>query len=143
MNIPVSILVALAVQQFCQLIKFFIYSIRDRRVSFHYMVSSGGMPSAHSAFVTALCVSIGVRSGIGSETFAVAAVLAFIVIHDAFRVRGALQSVIRIIKAEYTEKSHPAGALPETVGHNKAEIIAGIVIAAVITLPLSFVLKDL
>ncbi len=141
MNIPVSIIVALAVQQFCQIIKFIIYSVRDRRISFHYLTSSGGMPSAHSAFVTALCVSVGVRSGMGSETFAVAAVLAFIVIHDAFRVRGALQEVIHILKADHPENEHAAAALPETVGHNSREIVAGIIIALCIALPVSILLK--
>ncbi len=141
MNIPVSIIVALVVQQLCQIIKFVIYSIRDRRINFHYLTSSGGMPSAHSAFVTALCVSVGVRSGIGSEGFAVAAVLAFIVIHDAFRVRGALQDVIHILKADHPQEDHAAAKLPETVGHNSREIIAGIVIAVIITLPVSTLLK--
>ncbi|WP_319559449.1 divergent PAP2 family protein [Marispirochaeta sp.] len=137
MQIPVSLLIALGVQQLCQLIKFVAYSVRDRRINPRYFVSSGGMPSAHSAFVTALCVSVGVRGGFGSEVFSATLVLAFIVIHDAVRVRGALQQVILILKTNHPGQGNPAAGLPDTIGHDAAEIAAGIFLGILLALPLA------
>lgn len=92
-----SLLVAVGVQVLCQLFKFVVYSIRDHRVSPHYLVTAGGMPSAHSAFVTALTTAVGLRAGIDSEIFAVAFVFAAIVAYDAYRLRGHVQEHARWI----------------------------------------------
>lgn len=43
------------------------------------MLSSGGMPSSHSATVTALALSIGLEEGAGAPAFAIALVLACVV----------------------------------------------------------------
>lgn len=43
------------------------------------MVRSGGMPSSHSATVTALAVAIGLQEGTGGSEFSVALILAFVV----------------------------------------------------------------
>lgn len=43
------------------------------------MLDSGGMPSSHSATVTALAFSIGLHEGTGGSTFAIAVVLACVV----------------------------------------------------------------
>lgn len=43
------------------------------------MISSGGMPSSHSATVTALAVAIGLEEGAGAPAFAIAVVLACVV----------------------------------------------------------------
>lgn len=43
------------------------------------MIDSGGMPSSHSATVTALAVAIGLQEGTGAPDFAIAVVLACIV----------------------------------------------------------------
>lgn len=43
------------------------------------MIDSGGMPSSHSATVTALAVTIGLQEGTGGPAFAIAVVLACVV----------------------------------------------------------------
>jgi len=43
------------------------------------MLGSGGMPSSHSATVTALATAIGLQEGTGAPAFAVALVLACVV----------------------------------------------------------------
>lgn len=43
------------------------------------MVSSGGMPSSHSATVTALAAAVGLQEGTGGSAFAIAVVLACVV----------------------------------------------------------------
>ncbi|CAL5403427.1 unnamed protein product [Camellia sinensis] len=51
------------------------------------MIGSGGMPSSHSATVMALAVAIGLQEGTGGPTFAIAIVLACVVMYDASGVR--------------------------------------------------------
>ncbi len=124
---PVSLAVAVAVQVACQAFKVVLYSIRDRKLGLRYFLTAGGMPSAHSAFVSALCVSVGIASGFLSDLFAVSCVFSLIVIYDSFRLRGAVEKQARALNALLAR--HPeAGAarLSEMVGHTPAEIAVGI-----------------
>ena len=43
------------------------------------MLDSGGMPSSHSATVTALAVAIGLQEGTGSPAFAIVVIVACVV----------------------------------------------------------------
>jgi len=126
-DFPVTIAIAVAVQLACQLFKFAFYSARDRRLSFHYLVTAGGIPSAHSAFVTALSVSIGMRNGFASDLFAVAAVFSAIVIYDAFRLRGHVQNHAKVIN-RHVLASTDDEPLSEMVGHSPIEILIGMAI---------------
>lgn len=51
------------------------------------LTSTGGMPSSHSAAVTSVATAVGIETGFDSPTFAVAAMLAGIVMYDASHVR--------------------------------------------------------
>jgi len=130
-DLPLSITLisAVVVQAACQIFKVVVYSIRDRRLKLSYLVSAGGMPSAHSAFVTALTVSVGMWSGFGSDLFAVSVVFSLIVIYDALRLRGAVEHHARVLNTLLAK--HPdvkTAALNEMVGHTLGEIVAGIII---------------
>jgi acid phosphatase family membrane protein YuiD len=123
----VSLATAVLAQVACQAFKVLLYSIREKRLNLRYFLSAGGMPSAHSAFVTALAVSIGLRSGFDAELFAVACVFSAIVIYDAYRLRGTVERHARALKALLSK--HPevsAGGLTDMVGHTPVEIAAGI-----------------
>jgi acid phosphatase family membrane protein YuiD len=124
---PQVLLTAVGVQVFCQLFKLAYYSVRDRRFNPGYLVTAGGIPSAHSAFVTALTVAIGLRNGFASDTFALAFVFSAIVIYDAFRLRGHVQRHAEVINQLVLQ---PAGEEPvsEMVGHSPAEIVAGVLL---------------
>lgn len=52
---------------------------KERRWDSKRMIDSGGMPSSHSATVTALAVTIGLQDGVGGPAFAIAVVLACVV----------------------------------------------------------------
>lgn len=52
---------------------------KEKRWDSKKMISSGGMPSSHSATVTALALAIGLAEGAGSPAFAIALVLACVV----------------------------------------------------------------
>ena len=75
-----SLVVAVAVQLASQLFKVVFYSLREGRLRLDYFISTGGMPSAHTAFVTALTVSLGLHHGFASEFFAVAFVFSVIIV---------------------------------------------------------------
>jgi acid phosphatase family membrane protein YuiD len=122
-----SLITALAVQVTCQLFKVAFYSVRERRLRPGYLFSAGGMPSAHSAFVTALSVSVGLRSGWASEVFGVALVFSVIVVYDSIRLRGAVQRHSRVLNrllAHFPEEA--SERVSEMVGHTPAEVAAGV-----------------
>ena len=60
-------------------LKLIIELIRHRKVNFRYLVSTGGMPSAHSALVGALATGVGLTRGWESPEFAIASLFAVIV----------------------------------------------------------------
>jgi len=122
---PLALVIAVLVQVSCQVFKFVYYSIRDRRISPRYLVTAGGFPSAHTAFVTALAVSIGIRAGFSSDLFAVAAVFSTIVVYDAFRLRGHVQNHARVIN-RYLLSATDDEPVSEMVGHSIPEILAGL-----------------
>jgi acid phosphatase family membrane protein YuiD len=128
-SFPIILASAVVVQVACQAFKVVLYSIRDRKLSLSYFVSAGGMPSAHSAFVTALSVSVGLWNGFGSDLFAVSCVFSLIIVYDAFRLRGTVQHHARVLKK--LASLHPqvgAEELTEMVGHTLGEIAAGILV---------------
>ncbi len=129
--LSISLITAVGVQLACQLFKVVFYSIKRRALSISYFFTAGGMPSAHSAMVSALSLSIGLWSGFDSEVFAVSCVLALIVIYDAIRLRGAVQRHAEALKA--LSRLHPEaeiGELNQMIGHTIGEIVAGIIAGA-------------
>ncbi|XP_021758988.1 uncharacterized protein LOC110723890 isoform X2 [Chenopodium quinoa] len=84
-NFPlVSALLAISLAQF---LKIFTSWFKEKKWDSRRMLSSGGMPSSHSAGVSALAVAIGVQEGTGGSAFALAVVLACVVMYDASGVR--------------------------------------------------------
>ena len=73
-----------------------------------YFVTSGGMPSAHTATVCALATSIAMTAGLGSVYFSISVVLAAIVMYDSAGVRqsvGQHSAVLNHIVKEFKIKS--------------------------------------
>jgi acid phosphatase family membrane protein YuiD len=122
-----SLVVAVAVQLASQLFKVVFYSLRERRLRLDYFVSTGGMPSAHTAFVTALTVSLGLYHGFASEFFTVAFVFSVIIIYDLVRVRGAVHAHSRILAMLLEQvRLRQQVVLPHLVSHSIPEILAGL-----------------
>jgi len=70
-----------------QCLKIPIYYLKHRQWRFGLILSTGGMPSSHSAFVASLATAIAIRRGIDSVYFAIAFCFAAVVIYDAMGVR--------------------------------------------------------
>ncbi|MFO7781869.1 MAG: divergent PAP2 family protein [Spirochaetia bacterium] len=138
MPVALPLLVALTTQILCQSFKVVAYSIRDHRFSPHYFTTAGGMPSSHSAFVTALTVSVGIARGFDSELFAVAFVFSAIVFYDAYRLRGHVERQAEVLNR--LQRQLPAeerAELSEMVGHSIGEILAGIAVGAIFAVAVS------
>ncbi len=115
-----------------QIIKTIINCIITRSFNPERLVGSGGMPSSHSAFVSALAVSAFIHEGADSPIFAVCFVLAFVVMYDAMRVRREtgkqaelLNQMTEIFSVNYAEFDTPEKALKVLVGHTPLQVAFG------------------
>jgi uncharacterized protein len=106
--------------------------IQTRRLDLRYLVSTGGMPSAHTAMTCGLAASIGITEGFGS----VAAILAFtfagITMFDAAGVRRAAGQQARILNQMiddfFVDHHFSERRLKELLGHTRLEVFVGLVI---------------
>ncbi|MEC4984390.1 MAG: divergent PAP2 family protein [Oscillatoria sp. PMC 1068.18] len=114
-----------------QFLKLVIELIRDRKVSLRYLVTTGGMPSAHSALVASLATGVGQTMGWSSPDFAIACLFAVIVMYDAAGVRQAAGKQARILNQIIDELFHEhkqfnEDRLKELLGHTPFQVIVGL-----------------
>ena len=75
--------VALASWFAAQLIKVILNCITQKEVVWERLVGAGGMPSSHSALVCSMTVGMARKTGLGSPEFALAFLIAAVVMYDA------------------------------------------------------------
>jgi uncharacterized protein len=132
------LLVSLSASLIAQVLKVAIELIRHRKLNFRVLVGTGGMPSSHSALVTALATGVGQTSGWGSAEFAIAVVFATIVMYDAAGVRQAAGKQARILNQIVDEffQENPAlnqDRLKELLGHTPVQVFAGCLLGIAIS----------
>lgn len=115
-----------------QTVKLVRAAVKQRTVDFEYLVSTGGMPSAHSAMVTGLAASIGLTEGFGTPLAMLAIGFASVTMFDAATVRRAAgeqaKVVNRIVKEWRQVHQFPTVAhLKELLGHTRTEVFWGMV----------------
>jgi uncharacterized protein len=120
-----------------QVLKTCFILIRDKRFDFRALLSSGGMPSSHSAVVTALATSVAMLQGVRSVPFGIAAILAAIVMYDAAGVRqsvGQQAEVLNRIIEELRFKriTELERDLKEFIGHTQFQVIVGAIMGILI-----------
>ena len=121
-----------------QVLKTIIHMIVNKQFVAERMVGGGGMPSSHSATVCALATATGMRYGGGSFEFAVAIMLAIIVMYDAMGVRretGIQGRVLNEMLEIFTNMGKEISAeakLKELVGHTPLQVLMGAVLGCVI-----------
>ncbi|MEX0932084.1 MAG: divergent PAP2 family protein, partial [Candidatus Saccharimonadales bacterium] len=110
----------------------FTHQAAKGNLDFRYLFLSGGMPSSHTATVTALATVTGILSGFSSALFGVTAVFSTIVIYDAFGVRrssGNQGLVLNRLLEEVAESTKDKNLLKlhlqPVLGHSPAEVITG------------------
>ena len=130
-----------------QVFKAVATSIRDRKINWERLFGAGGMPSGHSATVSALVVSVSRKCGVDSVFFAFSVVLASIVIYDAMGVRRAageqakvINKIVRINNEDEDESNNiDAKVLKEKLGHTPIEVLAGVLLGVLIPLVIPIV----
>ncbi|XP_072971190.1 uncharacterized protein [Typha angustifolia] len=143
-NYPlISAILAFAIAQSIKLVTTWY---KENRWDAKQLVGSGGMPSSHSATVTALAVAIGFHDGFGSSLFATAIILACVVMYDASGVRlhaGRQAEVLNQIVYELPSE-HPLAEtrpLRELLGHTPPQVIAGGVLGFVVAAFVQMIVK--
>ena len=118
-----------------QIIKVFTGVFKQRKFSIAALLfGNGGMPSSHSASVTALAISCGLCYGFHSGYFAIALMFAIIVMGDAAGVRretGEQAKILNLITKDLFKHASPEEInrnLKELVGHTPVQVLAGITI---------------
>ncbi|BAZ04911.1 divergent PAP2 family protein [Calothrix sp. NIES-3974] len=132
------LLVALVACIIAQAIKLIVEIIKNRKLDIRVLVTTGGMPSAHSALVTALAAGVGQTIGWQTPDFALAMVFAIIVMYDAAGVRQAAGKQARILNQmmdELFDDKHEFSQdkLKELLGHTPVQVIAGSALGVMIS----------
>ena len=117
-----------------QVLKTIIHALIHKKLQWERMVGDGGMPSGHSATVTALATMSLLYYGPGSFAFAISAILAIVVCHDAMGVRRqagnhavVLNEIMEAFNALLEDKL-PEVKLKEFLGHTPIQVTAGILV---------------
>ena len=114
-----------------QVIKTILYLIVNKDFNPERLVGDGGMPSSHSATVMALVTSTAFYYGSNTFEFAVTAILALIVMHDAMGVRRetgkqakAINNMMELL-TDMNNNISPEEKLKEFVGHSPSQVFFG------------------
>lgn len=142
---------ALSAIIFAQVIKIPIKLIVARELSFKLAFSTGGMPSSHSAAVTALTTAIGITEGVTSSVFALSCIFSVITMYDASGVRrqaGEHAAVLNKLMKEFQnffeeakdwnnkEEKDRREDLKELLGHEPIEVFFGALTGILVALVL-------
>jgi len=104
---------------------------KTRRLDFSYLVSTGGMPSAHSAMASGLATTIGLTQGFDQPIFVLALAFALVVMFDASTVRRAAGLQAKLLNEmidELFKKHHLSERkLAELLGHTRLEVFVGMI----------------
>ena len=113
-----------------QLIKVILDLVILRKWDVKRFVSSGGMPSSHSALVVASTNAIGKFYGIQSPDFALAVIVSAVVMYDACNVRRSAGDTAKLVNqilahVEKLTAEDFADDLREVMGHTPLQVLMG------------------
>ena len=128
-----------------QILKVILHSIKTREFNLFFLFSTGGMPSSHSAMVSSAAVSIGLIMGFDSGLFALATVMAVIVMQDAAGLRQSASEQARYLNKIAHEIFSPGHhlnkeRLKEFLGHTPKQVFTGAILGILISLILHYII---
>jgi len=109
----------------------------DFKTAVGYFSRSGGMPSGHTASLTAATIYLGFVNGFGSGVFALAVCTWMIVVYDAIHVRYAVGEQGKALNKLLVAAKEPE--LPLVEGHTLPQAVVGALIGAVIGVGMALV----
>lgn len=126
-----------------QTIKTVIYAVTHKKLDLRRLFGDGGMPSGHTATVTALATACGLNAGFDSAVFAVSAILTVVVCRDAVGVRRETEKQAKRLNelAEKLKDTNPDltdEPLNTFIGHTPLQIAVGAVIGIGVAVILHF-----
>lgn len=155
-EVNVILIIAVVSWVLAQLLKTLIYMIKTHKFSAERLTGSGGMPSAHSATVCSLAIATCRVCGICSAEFALAMVLAMVVMYDATGVRRAaglhakainqLRRVVNELDEEFMDRfddkiddisendEEDIKELKEYLGHTPLEVLCGALLGILVAM---------
>lgn len=123
-----------------QVLKTLIHLIFTRQFVAERLVGSGGMPSSHSSTVCALATAVALQCGPESVEFALALIVAIIVMYDAMGVRRetgiqakVLNEMLQLFE-DMGSDMKPQDKLKEFVGHTPLQVLIGAILGIGIAL---------
>jgi uncharacterized protein len=135
------VLIACLIASFlAQILKLPLEYIRKKEWDWSLLFGTGGMPSSHSAVVTAAAAGIGHYVGYDTPLFGLAFAVAMVVIYDATNIRRQAgfhaQQINRIIHEMLDRKASPLEEfelLREVLGHSPAEAVGGVILGILVS----------
>lgn len=110
--------------------------IKNKRFDVRRIVGAGGMPSSHSAVVCSLAALVGRQCGFETAEFAIALVMAGIVMYDAAGVRRAAGKQAKILNDILDTPGmsgiEVSGKLIECLGHTPFQVVVGALIGFIV-----------
>ncbi len=133
-RILVAMLISWILAQF---FKVPIQYLLHRKINWGMWLSTGGMPSSHSALVTSTMLAVGLYNGFDTPIFAVALALAMVVVYDSGGVRRQAgmhaERINLIINELFSGQPISEANLKEVLGHTPIEVIGGVVLGLVVS----------
>ncbi len=146
--------VALLAWVAAQVSKTILNFVATKKFHAERLVGAGGMPSAHSALVCSMSIAVSKLTGVNSPEFAIAFILAAVVMYDAMGVRRAageqakvLNKIVfhwdDIVKKEPDSDAEGADdaseelskkELKEFLGHTPLEVLGGALLGILIAM---------
>ena len=135
----IILIISAATWAITQTLKVIIILVQERRLDWSYFITSGGMPSSHSATVCALATSVAMTVGLASVFFSISVVLAVIVMYDSAGVRQsvgqhsvALNRIVREFKLK-SSKTELEQNFREFIGHTPFQVFIGAALGVLIS----------
>jgi len=124
-----------------QILKLPLEYLRTKSWDWSLIFGTGGMPSSHSAVVTAAAAGVGHYVGFDTPLFGLAFAIASVVIYDATNIRRQAgfhaQQINRIIQELFEGKTKPVQEfeeLREVLGHSPGEALGGIILGLLVSI---------
>lgn len=109
-----------------------------RRVNWAVLISTGGMPSSHSALMVATTLAIGLYAGFREPLFALAVAITMVVTYDATNIRRQAglhaQKINRMVEELFRGQPISDVQLKEVLGHTPLEVVGGILLGIAVAL---------
>lgn len=120
-----------------QITKTLLYTAIHRQLDIHRLFGDGGMPSGHSATVTAMATTAALQYGFDSPIFAITAIVGIVVMHDAMGVRreaGKHAKVLNNLLVSLNDGIPPEDVLKEFLGHTPLQVCFGALLGFAVAL---------